>query len=106
MEQAVRPHAMQTLGRHVLQKAPQELVSRERHVLARMVAAVAIGEGDALLVAGDDALIGEGRAMHVAPEVGKYAIGALHGGLGEDDPGLVPWNVGEPSRVEAPAREM
>jgi len=45
MQQAVGTHPMQSLGWYVLEEAEQKLVGAERHGLARMVAAVAVGIG-------------------------------------------------------------
>ena len=54
MKQAKGAHAMKVLGRHVLQKAAQELFARQRHGLALTVAGIAIAERHRALAAGDD----------------------------------------------------
>jgi hypothetical protein len=68
-EQAIGADAMEACGQHVHEKATDELVGGERHHL------VAVGtfdpvvlplEGDAVLVACDQAAIGDGDAMGVA----------------------------------------
>ena len=83
------------LGRHVLREAAQELVGGQGHRLALMVTAVAIAEGDGAVAAGDDGLVGDRRAMDVAAKVLEDLLRLLHDGLGEDDPGLLPWDHGE-----------
>ena len=43
-------------------------------------------EGDALLVEGQQAMIGDGHAMGVAAEIAQHLHGTTEGGLGIDDP--------------------
>ena len=68
-KQAVVPNAMKALGQHMDQEATDELVGRQRH---RLVAAwpidpiVLVPEGDAVLVGGYEAAIGDGHAVGVA----------------------------------------
>ena len=62
-------YAMKSLGRHVLQKAPQKLLRGQAHALALMVAAVAVRDADCAIVAADDRFVAERGAMHVATEV-------------------------------------
>jgi hypothetical protein len=96
MEEAVGADAVETAGRDMLQEAPQELVRREGHRLAEAGAGVAIGEGHAAVVGGDEALVGERGTVDVAAEVLEEGIGAqVAGGFGIDDPWLAPGDVEE-----------
>ncbi len=105
-EQSVCAHAVQAFRGHVLQEAAQELVSRQRHALACLIASVAIGEGDASVVAGRDGFVCNGGAVHVAAEVREYRVGALHGGLCEDDARFAPGHVRKLAGGYAATSEM
>jgi diacylglycerol kinase family enzyme len=63
VEQTEGAHAVQTAQRHVLEEAAQKLVGRQGHGLALAVAAVTVGEGDGVVVAGGDGLVGERGAV-------------------------------------------
>ena len=80
---------MEARGQHVHEKAADELVGRERHQL------VAVGtfdpvvlplEGDACLIACEQAAIGNGDPMSVAREVAQHFLGAAEGALAVDHP--------------------
>lgn len=95
VEQTERAHSMQPLGGHMLQEAAEKLVRRQGHTFLLMVVAVAVTEGHALIVAGDNRLVAERSAMHVAAEVLQDVLWPLDRGLGEDDPALVPGDLGK-----------
>lgn len=79
MEEAVGADAVETAGRDMLEEAAQELVRREGHRLADAVAGVAVGEGHAAVVGGDEALVGKRGAMDVAAEVFEEGMGVQVG---------------------------
>lgn len=95
VEQTKRAHAVQALDGDVLQKSTKELVCRQRHALWPMVAAVSVTEGHGVVVARDDGLVAKRGAMDVATEVLKDALWTADCWLGEDDPVLVPGDVGK-----------
>ena len=79
--------AHEASGQHVQKEAAQELGGRERHLaLLAAVGVILPAEGDALLVEGQQAMIGNGHAMGVAAEIAQHLHGAAEGGLGIDDP--------------------
>jgi len=76
-------------GGRVLEVPPNELVRFERHEFVLAVVAVAITEGDGILVAPDDALIGERRSVNIAAKVSEQAVGSAGQGLLDvGDPGF------------------
>ncbi len=79
---------MQSATGDVLQEAPEKLLRWQSHALALVVPAVAVCEGDRLVVAGDEGLVGQGGAVDVATEVVEDVLG-LGDGLCEDDPAFV-----------------
>src|SRR5215468_4677049 len=73
-EQAVVADAVQAFGQHVDEEAADELVGGERHALVSIAALDAVIlplEGDAALVAGDRAAVGDGHAVGVARQIGQ-----------------------------------
>ncbi len=88
-EQAVVADAVEALGQHVDEEAADELVRCERHGLVALVPfapVVLVLEGDAVVVEGDEAAVGDGDAVGVAGEIGEYGLGSGEGALGVDDP--------------------
>ena len=67
-EQSIVSNAMEALGQDVEQEAADELVGRERH---RLITAwpidpiVLVPEGDAVLIGGYEATIGDGNAVSI-----------------------------------------
>ena len=91
VQQPIGPDTVKALGRDVLEEATQEFLSAEGHRLSLADFAVTIGEGDLALVGSDEALVGHGGAVHVAPEVVEEHFGfGMKGAFGIDDPWLVP----------------
>ena len=81
--------AMETSRQDVHQEAADELVGRQCHagVAARPFdPVVLVFEGDAGLVNGDQAAIGDGDAMGVARQIGQHRLGSAERTLGIDDP--------------------
>jgi hypothetical protein len=79
--------ANQPLRQHVDQEPPQELIGRNgHHLLLAAVGVVLPAEGDAIFLAGDEAMVGDGDAVGVAGEVVEDMLGAAEGRLGVDDP--------------------
>jgi hypothetical protein len=71
--------------------AAAEVAERKGHLLLGVaVGAVAPGEGDAAVGDGADAVVGDGDAVGVAPEVVERLLRVARGGLGVDDPSCDP----------------
>jgi hypothetical protein len=105
VQQTESADAMDAAQRDVLEEAAQELVGGQGHGAARAVAAAAVGKGDGAVVAGGDGLVGKCGAMDVASQVVEHDTGTRNG-LGEDDPALVPGDVGQVQGRHGAASEM
>jgi len=86
----------------VEKKAAQELVCGNGHdpVLAAM-GIVSPAEGDAIILEGHEAMVGDSDAMGVAGQVVENLFGTAEGWLGVDDPVLLaklPEKVAEGAR--------
>jgi len=81
-EQAEVTDADQAFGQNVEKKAAQELVCGNCHdpVLAAM-GIVSPAEGDAIVVEGHEAMVGNGDAMGVAGQIVENLFGTPKGGL-------------------------
>src|SRR4030088_3757385 len=76
-KQAVVADAVEAFWQHVDEETADELVGGECHALVSIAALDAIVlplEGDALLVAGDQAAVGDGHAMGVARQIGQHCL--------------------------------
>lgn len=88
-EQAVVADAMEAARQNVQEKAPHELLRGEGHGLVACAAlhpVVLPAEGDAALIMGDQAAVGDGDPMGVAGEIGEDRGGTGEGPLGIDNP--------------------
>src|SRR6266436_5796728 len=88
-EQAVVADAVQALRQHVDEEAANELVGGERDALVSIAALDAVVlplEGDALLVEGDQAAVGDGNAVGVTRKIGQHRLGPTERALCVDDP--------------------
>jgi len=88
-EQAVVADAVQAFWQHVNEEAAGELVGCKRHLLASIAALDAIIlplEGDASLVKGDQAAVGDGDAVGVARQIDQHRLGPAERRLCVDDP--------------------
>jgi len=96
--------AMEAIGQRVKQEAADKLVGFELHDLCRAVLAVVLpGEGDMILVEGDEPAVGDCDAMGIAAEIGENLCGTAKGSLGVDDPADAPPGdevYGEGSRLD------
>ena len=82
---------LEALGQDMQQEAADEVAERKgRLLLGVAVGAVAPGEGDAAVGDGADAVVGDGDAVGVAPEVVERLLRVARGGLGVDDPSCDP----------------
>ena len=76
-EQAVVADAVQAFGQHVDEETADELVGLERHALVSIAALDAVVlplEGNALLVEGDQAAVGDGNAVGVTLQIGQHRL--------------------------------
>ena len=102
-EQPVVPDAMEALRQHVQHEAADELRHRQRHGLVAvrtLDAIILVLEGDAGLVGGDEAAVGDSDAVGVARKIGKHSLGPGEWSLRQtfiddplqlDSPELVLW---------------
>ena len=82
-EDAEVPNADEALGDDVEEEAADELLGRQRHDFhAVTVAVVFPAKPHDPVLEIDEALVGEGDPVGVAPEVLEYLLGAGEGGLG------------------------
>jgi hypothetical protein len=93
--EAVIADLVEALGQDVLQEAADELVGRQCHGPALVVPGVGIAEGDLSVVAGEDAVVGDGDSVDVSSEIPQYAVDAADAGLAVDDPRAFPDRGGE-----------
>ena len=80
---------MEALRQHVQHEAADELRRRQRHGLVAVGAfdaIVLVLEGDAVLVDGDQAAVGDGDAVGVARQIGQHSLGPGERSLGVDVP--------------------
>ena len=88
-EQPVVADAVEAAGQDVQQEAAHELVGLERHGLVPRAAlgpVVLPTEGDAALVHGEQAAVGDGHPVGVARQIGEHRGRPGEGALGIDDP--------------------
>ena len=88
-EQALVADAVQAFWQHVDEEAADELVCAERHLLVSIAAVDAIIfplEGDAALVEGNQAAVGDGDAVGVARQIGQHRLGSAEWPFCVDDP--------------------
>jgi hypothetical protein len=93
--------ANQAARQNVEQEAAQELMSGNSHdLLLAAVGIVSPAEGDAIILEGHEAMVGDGNAMSVTGQVVENMFGATEGWLGVDDPVVsehLPKKAGEAS---------
>ena len=78
--------AMEAIGQRVKKEAADELVGFELHDLCRAILAVILpGEGDMILVEGDEPAVGDCDTMGIAAEIGENLGRTAKGSLGIDD---------------------
>jgi len=75
-------NADEAFGQHVQKEATQELGGNQRHLtLLAAVGVILPAKGNALLVEGQQTMIGDGHAMGVAAEIAQHLHGSAEGGL-------------------------
>jgi hypothetical protein len=92
-KQSVVPDAVQALGQNVDEEAADELVGCEGHpfVTGRPVEPIVlVAEGDAILVGGDEAAIGDSDAVGVARQIVQNLLGPRERSFAVDDPLALP----------------
>ena len=88
-EESIVTDAVEAARQYVQQEAPHELVGLERHGLvarAALLAVILAAEGDAALIVGDQAAVGDGDPVGVAGKIAEDCGGSCEGALGVDDP--------------------
>ena len=88
-EHSIIADAVETGGQNMHQETADELVGRERHhfvTLGAFDSVVLLLKGDALLIAGDQAPVGDGDPMSVAGEITQDFLGSSKRALAVDDP--------------------
>ena len=86
-EKAEVPDADEAFGEHVEKETAQELSGIESHLTLLGTASVILPtEGHALLIEGQQAMIGNSHAMSVATEIAQHLKGTAESGLGIDHP--------------------
>ena len=89
-EQPEMADAHEAFGQHVEEESAQELHCVQGHdALLAAVSIILVAEGNAFLVEGQQAVIGNGDAMGVAAEVAEHLGRSSERWLGIDDPLLV-----------------
>jgi hypothetical protein len=73
--QTERAQAMEAVKGHMLKESAQEFVRGQSHRLATVIRAVAVGEGDRAVIAGNDGLVAECGAMHIPAEIVEHGSG-------------------------------
>jgi len=97
-EEAVVADAMEAVGEGMQQEAADELVDLQGHDLGLVVMAIIFpAEGDLIVVDIDEAAVGDGDAMGVAPEIGQDLLWTAERRLGIDDPFDLAHLADEPS---------
>ena len=88
-EQTVMANAMESQGQDMDEEAADELMCRQGHEL---VAGLSLGpvvlpfKGDAIVITGDKAAIGDGDTVGVSTEIGEHGLGSGEGAFGIDHP--------------------
>lgn len=89
-EKAVVPNASETRWKDVKKESPEELVGVEAHDAPLIAFGVVLpGEGDVVVVDGDDATVGDGDAVGVSGEVLEDLARAAERGFRINEPVLV-----------------
>ena len=86
-EQAVIANAMKPLGQDMQEEAADELIGGEGHVFLSIVVAIVFpSEADPAVVDVTQAIVGNGDAMGISPDVFEDLLRSCEGRLGKDDP--------------------
>jgi len=88
-EEAEVADADQAFGQDMDQKAAQELIGGNGHDLVlATVGIVSPAEGDAMVLASHEAMVGDGDAMGISGQIVENIFSTAEGRLGVDDPVL------------------
>src|ERR1051325_1744980 len=80
-------NADETFGQHVQKETAQELRCCQRHLALLATAGIILpAESDALLIKGQQAVIGNGHTMRVATQITQHLHRAAESRLGIDHP--------------------
>src|ERR1700688_2207709 len=88
-EQAIVADAVEARRQYVDQESADEFGSGECHYLLAIASFSAIGlpsEGHAVAVAGNQSAVGDGDAVGIARQIGKYGLWPAERALGIDHP--------------------
>lgn len=90
-KQAVMTNAVKAVRNGVKQETADELMGIECHYLLPAARSIILpSECDSIAIDADEAGIGDGDAMGIAPEIGQHLFGSGKGRLGIDDPADTP----------------
>lgn len=86
-EKAVVADAMKALGQDVQQEAANELVDRDGHDLLPIAVPVVLpAETNGVVLDVDEAVVGDGDAVRIAPDIVEHLGRSGEGRFGKDDP--------------------
>ena len=96
-EESEVPYAHESIWKDMEQKTPDELVCFKCHEFPRVIVfAIFVGECDPAVVDVDDAVVGYGDSMRIAPEIVENLLRAGKRLFGIDDPVFFPQFLQKP----------
>ena len=93
--QPIVPDRVEALGQYRLQKAPDELVGRQRHGLPALVLGLLLAEADVAVLDREHPALGQRDPVAIATQGVQDLLRALDGGFAVDDPPLAPDRLGD-----------
>jgi len=105
-QEAVVANLVEAPRQHVLQVTTQEFLGRQSHGFPLASAGMLIAEAHGSVVQGEEPVVGDGDAMHVAPEIAQHFARPVEGRSAEDDPFPVPYLLGKLFPGERPPGQL
>lgn len=69
------------------EETSEELLARERHLSCLLAVGIVLpGEGDLIILEGEQAMVGNGDAMGIASQVTEHTLGSSERGFGINHP--------------------
>jgi hypothetical protein len=87
--QPIGADGVEPLGPPRREQATDALLGRQGHGLPALVWGVLVAEGDVVILAGEEAVVGQRAPVDPPAQALQDLLGALHGRLAVDDPPLV-----------------